>query len=458
MPRLAPLWFTLAAAAWLLAGPAAVRAPAQEPADIAASPAASRPVHLLEVEDIIGPISSSYIADAIRAAEEDGAAALVLELDTPGGLMTSMRAIIKAILASEVPVCVYVAPEGAQAASAGAFVTIAAHVAAMAPGTNIGAASPVNMGGGMDSTMASKAFNDAEAYIRSLARLRGRNEEWAASAVVEAKSVQAEEAVEENVVDFIAASRSELLRKMDGMVVPVTGDTARVLRTAGSEILVQDLSLRYRILSLLNDPTIAYLLLMLGFYGLFFELSNPGAIFPGVVGGICIILGLLGLQTLTLNYAGLLLIVVALVLFFLETQVASHGLLTVGGAVSLVAGSLMLFESPLPFLRVSLKVVLPTAALMIAFFVFAVSMALRAQKRRVVSGREGLLGMTGEVRRTLDPRGTVFVAGEHWTAESERGETIPVGARVAVTAVENLLIRVRSVGPSRGTDAGDLSK
>jgi len=410
---------------------------------------AAGPVYVLPVDDIIGPISARYISEAIAEAEADRAEVLVLELDTPGGLMTSMHDIIKGILASEVPVCVYVAPQGARAASAGTFITIAAHVAAMAPGTNIGAASPVNTGGEMDSTLARKVFQDATASIRSLARLRGRNEAWAASAVDSARSVPAEEAVKLHIVDFLAADRAELLRKMDGRTVAVSGDSAHVIRTGGAVISERKVMWRWRALSLLNDPTVAYLLLMLGFYGLFFELSNPGVIFPGVMGGICLILGLIGLQTLSLNYAGLLLLVLGMVLFFLETQVTSHGVLGLGGAVSLLAGSLLLFDSPEPFLRVSLQVALPTVLLSVGFFAFAITLALRAQRRRVVSGKEGLLGLHGEVRRALVPRGAVFVAGEHWSAVSETGESLPEGTDVEVAGVDHLLLTVRRApGPA----------
>jgi len=422
----------LTAAGWWLPGPAPARAQG-DPGD----------VHVLTVDDIVGPISARYLVEAIESAEEDGASALIIELDTPGGLITSMRSIIKAILGSSVPVCVYVAPEGARAASAGAFITISAHVAAMAPGTNIGAASPVNAGGAMDSTLSSKAFNDAEAYIKALAARRGRNEEWAARAVTEAISVTAEEAVEKNVVDFIATSRADLLRRMEGLTVEVAGDTAHVIHVLGAPVVEQEITWRYRVLSILNDPTVAYLLLMLGFYGLFFELSNPGAIFPGVVGGICIILGLMGLQTLSLNYGGLLLLLLAVALFFLETQVASHGVLGLGGTAALFAGSLMLFDSPLPFLRVSMKVIVPTVLLTAAFFGFAITMALRAQRRLTVSGSSALVGHQGEVRRALDPEGSVFVAGEHWTARSETGDPVPVGTRVIVVAVDRLTLTVR---------------
>jgi len=386
--------------------------------------------------------------DAITQGEKDHAAAVVIALDTPGGLDTAMRQMIKKVLASRVPVCVYVSPQGARAASAGVYLAYSAHVAAMAPGTNLGAATPVSLGAQMDSTMVHKVTNDAEAYIRSLARLRGRNETWAAQAVREAVSLPAEEAVHEHVVDFIARDREDLLARMDGMRVRLEGDSTYVVHTAGASIQEYPMSWRYRILSLLNNPTVAYMLLMLGFYGLFFELSNPGSIFPGVVGGICIILGLFALQSLSVNYAGLLLIVFGVVLFFLETQITSHGLLALGGTAALLAGSLLLVRSPEPYLKVSLKVIIPVVAVTAGFFLFAVTLAARAQRRKVVSGAEGLVGQTGVCRTALSPSGTVFVAGEHWSARTGDGSTLPEGSRVEVVAVEHLTVIVKPAGPS----------
>lgn len=396
------------------------------------------------VSDVIGPISASFILDAIEAAEEQEARAMVIELDTPGGLDTAMRQIIKAILASEVPVCVFVSPQGARAASAGVYISYSAHVAAMAPGTNLGAATPVNLGGGeMDSTMAHKVVNDAKAYIQGLARIRNRNEEWAVEAVEKAVSLPSQDAVEQNVVDFIANGRRDLLARMDGRMVKVGTDSTFVIRTTDAVIVDYLISLRYRILSLLNNPNVAYMLMMLGFYGLFFELSNPGAIFPGVFGAICLILGLFALQSLSLNYAGLLLIALGVILFFLETQITSHGLLAIGGTVSLLAGSLLLIDSPQPYLRVSLKVIIPVVTVTAGFFLFAVTFAIRAQQRRVVSGIEGLIGLVGESRTELTPAGTVFVAGEHWNAISESGESIPEGFKIEIVSVKNLQLTVR---------------
>ena len=408
----------------------------------------SRVVVWAQLDDVIGPVSARYLVDAIHAAESRDAAAIVIELDTPGGLDTSMRQIIKAILASPVPVCVFVSPEGARAASAGVYISYSAHVAAMAPGTNLGAASPVSFGGGqVDTVMASKMKNDAAAYLKSLARLRGRNEAWAAEAVEHSVSLPAEDAVAQNVVDLLATGPRDLLAKMDGRTTDIQGQPEHVLRTKDAEIVEYKMSWRYRVLSALNNPNVAYLLLLLGFYGLFFELSNPGAIFPGILGGIALILGLFALQNLSINYAGLLLILFGVVLFLLETQVTSHGLLAIGGTASLLVGSLLLIEAPEPYLRVSLRVIIPAVLVTAGFFLFAATMGLRAQRRKVVAGREGLVGMVGTARTPLSPQGTIFVSGEHWTAVTESGETVPAGTRVEVVSIDRLTLTVR---PARG--------
>ena len=395
------------------------------------------------VDDVIGPISARYLTDAVDEAEARGYDALVIELDTPGGLDIAMRQIIKAILASKIPVCVFVSPKGARAASAGVYISYAAHVAAMSPGTNLGAATPVNLGGGVDSTMAHKMINDAKAYIQSLARLRDRNEEWAVRAVEEAVSLPASDAVDQNVVDFIATGRQDLMAKMDGRTVEIHDDSTHVIQTRNAAITEYPISLRYRILSALNNPNVAYMLLMLGFYGLFFELSNPGAIFPGVIGGICLILGLFALQNLSLNYAGLLLLVFGVVLFFLETQISSHGVLALGGTISLLAGSIFLINATEQYLKVSLKVIIPAVVVTAGFFVFAVTFAIKAKRRKVVSGREGLVGLIGTTRTALNPEGKIFVAGEHWAAVTVTGESVPEGTEVEVVSVENLRLTVK---------------
>ncbi|MEE9519736.1 MAG: nodulation protein NfeD, partial [bacterium] len=368
------------------------------------------------------------------------AQALVLQLDTPGGLDRSMRLIIKSMLASPIPVVVYVAPSGSRAASAGVFITIAAHVAAMAPGTNIGAAHPVALGGGkMDKTMIEKVENDAAAYIRSLAERWGRNADWAEEAVRKSVSIQASEAVEKGVVDLLAPSLEELLAKIDGRALQAAGQTV-TLATAGATVVTVSMTLKQRILSFLSHPNVAYLLMLLGFYGLFFELSSPGAVFPGIIGGIAIILAAYALQLLPVNWAGLALMALALVLFLLEIKVPSHGALTIGGVVALTLGSLMLFDSPDPLLRVSLKVIIPAVVVTSGFFIFLVGKTAQAHRARVTTGREGLMGAEGIVREWADGQGTILLRGELWKAESL--SALESGQEVTVTETEGLTLTV----------------
>ena len=393
-------------------------------------------------EGTINPITSSYISRLLEEASERNADALLLELETPGGLDTSMRDIIKAFLASDLPVIVYVHPSGARAASAGVFITMAAHIAAMTPGTNIGAAHPVSMGGQMDSTMVQKVENDAAAYARGLAKQRNRNEKWAEEAVRRSVSVTAEEAVAQNIVDLTAESVEELLEAVHGWTVDLP-DGEHTLNTAGATIEPILINRREKLLGMLADPNIAYIFMMLGIYGLIFELQNPGAILPGVVGVICLILAFMSFQTLPLNVAGLALILFSIVLFILEIKVPSYGILTIGGIVSMLLGSLMLFDTVDPAMRVSLEIIISAVVATALFFGFAIGMAIRAQRRRVTTGNEGLLGEIGEARTTLDPRGTVAVHGEFWNAESSTGEAIEAGTRVEVLKVAGLKMLVR---------------
>lgn len=405
-------------------------------------------VDLLTYDGVINPVAAEYIADGIVAAESAHRAAVVLQLDTPGGLDTSMRMIIKAINASTVPVIVYVSPSGSRAASAGTFITLAAQIAAMAPGTNIGSAHPVSMGGGeMDEEMKKKVENDAAAYIRSIADKRGRNAAWAEQAVRKSVNVTEEEAVKLNIVDLVAADVPALLSEVDGRSVE-TSDGKKRLTTKGAEIVLAPLSWRLRLLNALIDPNVAYVLMLLGTYGLLYELMSPGAILPGVVGSICLILAFYAFQTLPINYAGLLLILLAIILFVAEIKVPSYGLLTVGGIVAMFLGSVMLMKSQLPYLRVSLKVIVPSVLGTALFFLFVVGMAVRTFGAKPVTGAEGLVGRHGIARSDLVPTGTVFVHGELWEAQS--GETVRQGDEVVVTAVEGLRLRV--------TRATDVSK
>lgn len=411
--------------------------------DTTTSSPSAAPVIVGTVDGAIGPATRDYILRLIAHSEEVGATCVVIRMDTPGGLSASMRDIIQAILASEIPVVIYVSPSGARAASAGALISLASNVAAMAPGTNIGAAHPVSIGSGgeKDETMDEKVTNDAAAYARSLASQRGRNVEWAERVVRESISSTAQEAVEEGVVDFVADDLADLLKKIDGMEVEVSGRKV-VMRTAGAPVVEVPLSWRERFLAKISDPNIAYLLMLLGVFGIVFELQNPGAIFPGVIGVISILLATFALQLLPINYVGLALIALAVVLFLLETQITSAGLLTVGGIVSMLIGSIMLIDSPLPFMKVSLKVIIPAVIFTAAFFLFAVGFGLRAQKRKVSTGTKGMVGEVGFAKTEIHERGSVFVHGEYWNAYSD--EVIAAGKNVEVVAVEGMTIKVRA--------------
>ncbi|HEX7124869.1 MAG TPA: nodulation protein NfeD [Thermodesulfobacteriota bacterium] len=431
----------LAALCLAIAGLVLVRPGAAGPSPAPAEPAAAPVVYLAVVDDAITPVTAAYIEEAIAAAELARAAALVVQLDTPGGLVSSMREIVKDILASKVPVMVYVGPPGAHAGSAGAFITIAAHVAAMAPGTNIGAASPVAAGGGeIDETMQKKIVNDAAAYIEGLARQRGRNAEWAVKAVREAASVQAEEAAKLNVVDFVAASVAEALDKADGRKVDVEGRKV-VVRTKGARIVPFEMRWNLRVLSVLANPNLAYLLFLAGLAGLAIEFYNPGAILPGVTGAIALILAMFAFQVLPINWAGILLILVGLGLLIAEVKVASHGILGVGGVVALALGSIIFVDWSAPnYLRVSLLVVVPTVATLALGLLLIVGAAVRSQRRPAMGGEADLIGETGEALGPIAPEGKVFVHGEYWNARS--ATPIAAGERVRVTAVRGFVVEV----------------
>lgn len=402
-------------------------------------------VMVITIDGAINPVSAEYTTKSISNAMADPSMeALVIMMDTPGGLDTSMRQIIKDIQSSTIPVIVYVAPSGSRAASAGAFITMAAHVAAMAPGTNIGAASPVNMGGGgMDKTMRKKVTNDAAAYIRSLAEAHGRNADMGERFVRKGDSISETEALENNVIDLIADDLPGLLKFIDGRTVK-TAAGEKKLTTAGAETVFVEMTWRQRIFDALANPNVAYILMMLGFYGLFFELSNPGSILPGVIGAICLILAFYSLQTLPINFAGALLILLAMVLFLLEIWVTSFGILTIGGVTALIIGSLMLIESPEDYMRISLSVVVPTAILTAGFFTLIIGSAIKAQYRKVTTGMGALVGEAGVAESDISPDkpGQVMVAGEIWKAVAESGE-IKNGANVEVVACSGLTLTVK---------------
>jgi membrane-bound serine protease (ClpP class) len=414
---------------------------------LAASPAAAD-VALIPIEGVISPVTLRLIETAISRAQADRAQALVIQLDTPGGLERSMRAIVQRMLGAEVPVIVYVGPTGARAASAGVFITMAAHVAAMAPATNIGAAHPVAVGGSVDKESLKKMENDAAAFARTIALERGRNAEWAERAVRQSVSITEREAVRLKVIDLVAESLPDLLARVDGRTVK----TARgpvMLATRHAALRPIEISFRDRVLNVITDPNVAYILMMLGMLGLFFELSNPGAIVPGVIGGISLILAFFAFQSLPINYAGLLLILFAVVLFIAEVKVVSHGVLAIGGIVSLALGSLMLFEAPEIGLRVSWWVIGPTVGMTAALLLFVLTTGIRALARRPMLGAAGLVGQTGIARGPLAPEGQVSVQGEIWRAVVRDG-TVADGAPVRVIGVEGLTLTVVKVDGEGG--------
>ncbi|MEK6716595.1 MAG: nodulation protein NfeD [candidate division NC10 bacterium] len=412
--------------------------------------ASARQVNVIRVEGVISPSSADYIVTAIKQAEKDKVAALVIELDTPGGLDTSMRVIIKEMLAAERPIVVYVAPSGARAASAGAFITMAAHIAAMAPGTNIGAAAPVAMGGQMDKTMEKKVTNDAAAYMRTIAEKRGRPidlaEEWVRKATAKTET----EALKAKLIDVISPKLDDLLQAIDGRVVTTAAGKVKI-ETKNAVIHREEMNLREKILKIITDPTIAYLLLILGLAGLYFEFSTPGAILPGVLGGISLILALYAFQQLPINYAGVLLILLAIVMFVAEIKIVSHGVLTAGGIAAMILGSMMLINTPAPYMRISLTAIIGTAAATAAFFLFVVGAGVRALRSRTTTGMEGLIGEIGVVRTRLAPRGQVFLRGELWNAEGDG--VVETGESVRITGMAGLTLRVVPV--QRATAASD---
>jgi membrane-bound serine protease (ClpP class) len=409
------------------------------PAD---APATDGKILVLTISGPITPSAAEYVEIGFAHGRDTKARLVIIEMDTPGGLDKSMRAINREILNSAVPVVVYVSPSGARAASAGTFITLAADVAAMAPGTTIGAAHPVSLVGQNDETMIDKVTNDSAAYIRSLAERYGRNADWAEKAVRDSVSLTASAALEEKVIDLVADDFGDLLEKIHGREAARPGGSL-LIETKGRMVERLKMDFRRRVLDVLSDPNIAYLLLMLGALGIFFEFSNPGAIYPGVIGAMAIILALYSLQTLPVNYAGLLLIAFAIVLFFVETQVASFGLLTLGGTVALFMGSLMLFRSPAPWLRVSLAVIVPTVAFTTFFFVVVVQRVVSTYRRKPSTGMEGIVGETGEAMTDLDPGGRVYVHGEIWNAHCPGGAV--KGDVVRVVSARGMVIEVQKV-------------
>jgi len=459
------------------------------PAQSQESPAKEKFIYSIQLNgDSINPATADYITGAVGQAETDGAEALLIELDTPGGLLTSMRQIVKRILASEVPVIVYVAPNGSRAGSAGVFITYAGHVAAMAPSTNIGAAHPVQIGIGGGSRkgkdegiwdsfkeltkekeekaegptdkgsavekkeadeetvqdedpMRTKILQDTVAFVKSLAELRGRNVEWAVQSVARSASITADEALQLHVVDLIAGSEQELLEKIDGRTVSVLGKDV-VLQTKDARIRTIDMDARQQLFNILANPNVAYILMMLGFYGLLYEVTHPGFGVPGVMGLIFLILAFFSMQTLPTNYAGLALVILGMVLFIAEAFVPGLGLLTLGGLVSLILGSLMLFKSAAPFMQLSIALVLAFAVTTASITIFLVRLVIRVHRSKAISGKDGLIGEVGRAVKNFSAgEGKIFVHGERWNAVCDR--EIKKNEKVVVKAVDGMVLKVK---------------
>ena len=396
-------------------------------------------VHILKIVAPIGPGVADFVVDALETADRENAACVVIQLDTPGGLAESMRRIIVTILAARAPVIVFVAPSGARAASAGVMITMAADIAAMAPGTNIGAAHPVGAGGKeIDDTMSEKIVNDMVAQARSVAEKRGRNADWVEDAIRDSVSITETEALREDVIDLVADDMDTLLKLLDGRKVKGKGVLA--IKDAPRKIVAE--GLRTKVLKAISDPNIAFILFLIGAAGLYFELSHPGAIFPGVIGGLCLILSIYAFQMLPVNYVGILLMALAVIFFILEIKVTSFGMLSVAGTIALFLGGLMLYKESDDGIRLSLGVLIPAVGIVSTFFAVVAGLAFKAQTAGTRTGRSGLIGEIAIVKQTIDPEGKVFVHGELWKARADA--VLAVGQTVRVVAVEGLTMTVEA--------------
>ncbi len=394
------------------------------------------------IDGAIDPIVAAYLMSEIDLAEAADSRALIVVMDTPGGLDISMRTIIKKIMASKVPIIVYTAPTGARAASAGAIISLSANIASMAPGTTIGAAHPVNLGGSdVNKVMAKKVENDAAAFVRGIAKQRGRNIKWAEDAVRKSVSATAAEAKELDVIDFVADSTQDLLNKADGRIVMINGK-ARKLKLKGTRLIERPMSFRQKLLHGLIDPNVVFLLITLGTYGIIYELANPGFGFAGIGGAMVLILAFYGLQTLPINLAGLLLIIFAFILFVAEAFTPTFGVLSAGGLMAFILGSVILIDAPRPQLAVSAWVISPVAVLTLGFVVFMVRSAWLAHRRPSISGKAGMIGLSGKVSEALNPAGQVLVHGEVWSALAV-DPPVKVGQEIEVVAIEGLKLTVK---------------
>ncbi len=398
----------------------------------------------ITVDAPIHPVTSEYVRDTIDLAEKENAQLIIMSLNTPGGLDSSMREIIEKILSSKTPVAAFVSPSGARAASAGFYIGIACDIFIMAPGTNTGAAHPVGVsitGQQMDKTMEEKVTHDAASYIKTLAEKRGRNMKLAEDAVRKSSSYTEKEALEGNLIDLIAKNEQEIIDFFDGKAIKRFDGEEEVLQLSGEAVVNIPMTARQKFLITISNPNLAYILLMLGLLGLYFEFSNPGAILPGVLGAICLLMAIFSFQILPINYVGLILILLAIGLFILELKVQSYGILSVGGIIAMVIGSIMLINTPIPELRPSLNFIIPVAIGISLIFIFLITLAIRAHIKKAATGREGLIGEEGMAKTDIDPEGKVFVHGEIWHAESS--EKIIKGTKVKVVEVmKNLKVKV----------------
>lgn len=402
-------------------------------------------VVIVTLDAPIHPVTSEYIRNSIEKAEKTQASLVIIKMNTPGGLDSSMREIIEKIISSSVPVVTYVSPSGARAASAGFFIGIASDLFIMAPGTNTGAAHPVGIsitGQSMDESMADKVTHDAASYIKTLAEKRGRNMKLAEAAVRESLSYTEKEALEGNLIEFIALNEFEIIDHFDGKKINRFDGAETVLRLEGQQVIDLPMSARQKFLLTISNPNLAYILLMLGLLGLYFEFSNPGAILPGVLGAISLLLAIFSFQILPINYVGLILIFLSIGLFILEVKIQSYGILSIGGITAMVIGSMMLINSPIPELRPSLKFIIPVALGLSLIFIFLISLAIKAYRSKVTTGQEGLIGETGTAQTDINPRGKVFIHGELWNAESD--EEISKSSPIKVIAMrDHLTLKVK---------------